>query len=238
MNMKFLCVVVATFAMASAEYSGGLKDALDIYRECSKSEGFSPCLKKKAIGVLDRLGRMQQFNFGEGVSIVHEPQTAPVESIEQLEANLPRALDAKDAALSDIALNKVSQLLGTSNIQISLSRFIEDDSSEMVEESRKKKGGKKGMMGDIGMLIAAKLAAILPLKIALIFFIAKKALIIAKIALLISGALAIKKLLASKGGSGGHGGGSSGWQSSGGGWDKRSMEEAQNLAYNAYKPQQ
>lgn len=105
------------------------------------------------------------------------------------------------------------------------------------------------MMGGMMMGIAAKMAALVPLAIAGLFLLAGKALITAKIALLISGIIALKKLFAAKqgGGGGGHGGGGwqsggggggGGWQSSGGGWDKRSYQEAQaqNLAYNAFSP--
>lgn len=90
------------------------------------------------------------------------------------------------------------------------------------------------------MGLAAKMAALIPIAIAGLFLLAGKALITAKIALLISGIIALKKLFASKGGSGGgghggwqSGGGGGGWQSSGGGWDKRSLD-AQKLAYKAY----
>ncbi|KAG5876227.1 hypothetical protein JTB14_011670 [Gonioctena quinquepunctata] len=140
-----------------------------------------------------------------------------------------------------------------------------------IEEGRKKSGGggggskgggggkKKGMgmMGMMMMGIGAKMAALVPLAIGGLFLLALKAFIIAKIALLLSGIIAVKKLLGSKqgaGGSGGHssgghssggwqsssdggGGHGGGWQSSGGGWDKRSLDEAQNLAYKAHVPQ-
>lgn len=89
------------------------------------------------------------------------------------------------------------------------------------------------------MGIAAKMAALVPVAIAGLFLLAGKALITAKIALLISGIIALKKLLAKKehGGGGGGGHGHGGWQSSGGGWDKRSFDEAQKLAYKGYAPQ-
>lgn len=120
------------------------------------------------------------------------------------------------------------------------------------------KGGKKGMMEGMMMLIGAKLAALIPLSIGVILFIAKKALITAKIALLISGIIAFQKLFGNKkmgmggsghgesgggisswlpggGGSGWQaGGGGGGWQSGGGGYDRRSSNEAQTLVYNAY----
>lgn len=101
----------------------------------------------------------------------------------------------------------------------------------------------KKMMGMMMMGVAAKMAGFIPLALAGLFLLAGKALIIAKIALMLSGILAIKKLLASKngGGGGGHSGGhGGGWQSSGGGgggWDRRSYEEAQKLAYKAYAQQ-
>lgn len=108
-----------------------------------------------------------------------------------------------------------------------------------------------GMMGGMMMGMAAKMAALIPIAIAGLFLLAGKALITAKIALLISGIIALKKLLSSKnsGGGGGHGGGwqsggggGGGWQSSGGGggWDKRSLNDvqvAQKLAYKAYTGQ-
>lgn len=104
----------------------------------------------------------------------------------------------------------------------------------------------KGMMGGMMMGMMAKMAALIPVAIAGLFLLAGKALITAKIALLIAGIIAIKKLFGSKngggGGGGGHGGwsagggGGGGWQSSGGGWDKRSFEESQKLAYKAYIP--
>lgn len=99
------------------------------------------------------------------------------------------------------------------------------------------------MMGGMMMGLAAKMIAMVPVAIAGLFLLAGKALITAKIALLISGIIAIKKLFAAKHSSGGghgwqassgHGGG--GWQSSGGGWDKRSLEESQQLAYKSQIP--
>lgn len=87
-------------------------------------------------------------------------------------------------------------------------------------------------MNGMMMGVAAKMAAMVPLAIAGLFLLAGKALITAKIALLISGIIALKKLLASKHSHGGHQSG--GWQ---GGWDRRSLSssaEAQKLAYKAY----
>lgn len=97
----------------------------------------------------------------------------------------------------------------------------------------------KKMMGMMMAGFAMKMAAMVPIAIAGLFLLAGKALITAKIALLLAGIIGLKKLLSQKGG-GGHESHSSGWSSGGGGsggWDRRSFEDeesAQNLAYRGY----
>lgn len=84
------------------------------------------------------------------------------------------------------------------------------------------------------MMGAMKAMTLIPLALGALFLLAGKALIIAKIALVLSLIITLKKLLSAKQEE-------HGWQSSGGhssgGWDRRSLEasEAHNLAYNAYK---
>lgn len=93
------------------------------------------------------------------------------------------------------------------------------------------------------MLIGAKLYILGSIAIAGLFLLAKKALIIGKIALLISGIIALKKLVASKHEHGGyevsvvHDSGHGGWHGGGGGWHRRS-QDAQDLAYNSYNQNQ
>lgn len=101
------------------------------------------------------------------------------------------------------------------------------------------------------MGMAMKMAAMVPMAMAGLYMLAGKALIVSKIALLLSGIMVLKKLLAQKqsgggssagwssGGSSGSGwsnGGGGGGSSSGGGWDKRSLEPSQDMAYQAYLP--
>lgn len=106
----------------------------------------------------------------------------------------------------------------------------------------------KKMMGMMMMGFVMKMAAMVPVAIAMLYVLAGKALIISKIALLLAGIIGIKKLLSSKQ-SGGGGGSSTGWQSSGsggggwqnsggggggsGGWDRRSSD-VHNIVYKGY----
>ncbi|XP_044755525.1 uncharacterized protein LOC123314342 [Coccinella septempunctata] len=243
--MKYLCVFVL-IALASAVSASedtfenaGVRVALKLYDDCTKSDGFSPCLKKKALTFLDRLGRMQKLNLAEGVTVtrVQNDTLEPPISEEQLEKSLPRGADAQDQVLNSMLLDKVSRMLSSRSIQVTLPKFKASDFT--LEEGRGKK--MKGMLGGMMMGIVAKMAALIPVAIAGLFLLAGKALITAKIALLLSGIIALKKLVAAKqsGGHGHSGGHSSGWQSSGGGWDKRSIDEineSQKQAYSAYAP--
>jgi len=82
----------------------------------------------------------------------------------------------------------------------------------------------KKMMGMMMMDLAAKAAALVPLAIGGLFLLAGKALIISKIALVMSLTIALKKLLSHKHG-GHHNEVHHGWQPSGGvgGWDTVSV---------------
>jgi uncharacterized membrane protein YgcG len=100
----------------------------------------------------------------------------------------------------------------------------------------------KKMMGKMMMMFGAmKVGLLMLLKIKGLFFLAKKALIIAKIALILSLAGVLRKMMGggSSDASGwSSGGSSSGWSSGGsssGGWNRRSVE-AQDLAYKAHRP--
>ena len=93
----------------------------------------------------------------------------------------------------------------------------------------------KKMMGMMMAGVGMKMAAMLPVAIAFLFVLSGKALLVAKVALVVAGIIALKKIMQNK-----HSGHSSGgWQSSGGGgWDRsiKFSPEAHRLAYNAYAP--
>lgn len=118
-------------------------------------------------------------------------------------------------------------------------------------------------MNGMMMLIGAKMSMLGAMAIGGLFLLAKKALITAKIALMLSAIIGLKKLFGNKGGGddtkvqdvwaspghggGGHGGGygggyggghGGGWGPSGGGggggWDKKSFNA---LPYSAHKPE-
>lgn len=126
--MKTVVLVLAFAVVALAQESfesTGIRLALKIYDDCSKSSGFSPCLKKKAITFLDRLSRMDHFSLAEGVMVTKSTQTTPETTLteEQLENTLPRASDAQDEALTNILLDKVSKFVGSRTIEVTIPKL-------------------------------------------------------------------------------------------------------------------
>lgn len=127
----FVCAAAAVSALDGFD-SAGLRLALKVYEDCSKTDGFSPCFKKKALTFLDRLGRMDKLSLTDGVTIMRANDT-PVQdtpiSEDQLESSLPRAADARDDALNTMLLDKVSNLVSSRTLQISMPKISADDFS-------------------------------------------------------------------------------------------------------------
>ncbi|KXJ77474.1 hypothetical protein RP20_CCG007124 [Aedes albopictus] len=247
--LRSVCAVVVLSAVVlgatSEDYqSQGLRAIVRVYDECSKAEaGFTPCLKKRAITFIDRLSRVDALTVGD-MKIVRNERSLGLEGTKpmteaELEQSLPRGLEARDEALTNILLEKIAGVFSSRTIQISLPKLSSDELGRGLEEGR---GKMKKMMSMMMMGFMMKMAAMVPVAIAGLYLLAGKALIVSKIALLLAGIIGLKKLVASKQQSGG-GGWSSGGSGHGGGWDRRSADvaaaaAAQNLAYNGYTKNQ
>lgn len=134
--LKNTCVFVllaVTIASVTANEdtfeNAGVRVALKLYEDCTKSDGFSPCLKKKALTFLDRLGRMQKLSLADGVTVtrVQNDTLEPPISEEQLEKSLPRGADAQDQILNSMLLDKVSRVLSSRSVQVTLPKFTASD---------------------------------------------------------------------------------------------------------------
>ncbi|XP_055616363.1 uncharacterized protein LOC129762274 [Toxorhynchites rutilus septentrionalis] len=246
--LRFVCatVVLSTVVLGSTEeyQSPGLRAISRVYDECSKAEnGFTPCLKKRALTFIDRLSRVDSLSLGD-MKIVRNERAAPIESKpltdNELEQSLPRGLEARDEALNNMLLDKIAGVFSSRTVQISLPKLSSDELGRGLEEGR---GKMKKMMSMMIMGFMMKMAAMVPVAIAGLYILAGKALIVSKIALLLAGIIGLKKLVASKQSGGGGGGWSSGGSGHGGGWDRRSADlaaanMAQNMAYNSYAKNQ
>ncbi|XP_052898559.1 uncharacterized protein LOC128305212 [Anopheles moucheti] len=241
MRIVFAVVMLVGVVAASTEdyQSQSLRAIVRVYDECSKAEtGFTPCLKKRAITFIDRLSRVDALALGDLKIVRNErsatEQTKPLTEAE-LEQSLPRGLEARDEALTNMLLEKVAGIFSSRTVQVTLPKLSSEELGRGLEEGR---GKMKKMMSMMIMGFMMKMAAMVPVAIAGLYLLAGKALIVSKIALLLAGIIGLKKLVASKQQHG------SGWSSGGsghGGWDRRSADAAaiaQNMAYSAYAKNQ
>ncbi|XP_017891515.1 uncharacterized protein LOC108631856 [Ceratina calcarata] len=214
-----------------------------VYEDCQhRNIAISPCLKKKAIAFFERLGGMPTLLLSENLELVKVADEIPKRSVAEMEASLGRTVSSKDEILNEILFDRIASLLNSFNIQIRLPRTTPGELKTGMEEGR---GKMKKMMGMMMMGVAMKMAALIPIALGVLFLLAGKALIISKIALVLSLIIGLKKLLAQKHSHHEH----SSWQpSGGGGWDRslknvlgstepstteQIREYAQSLAYSA-----
>ncbi|XP_030034235.2 uncharacterized protein LOC115450374 [Manduca sexta] len=234
--------------------------------DCLRKESTS-CLKYKFFSYVDKMiGQKDNFALTEGVTVV---KTSDVR-----ETGAPRSLDPISRLKSYFDTHSLRvEVKGADVIDAvssagraledTVSSFVEDN--EVSEEGRGKKKKAAKILGPLMAALALKMMALMPLAIGAIALIAGKALLIGKLALVLSAIIGLKKLLSQQkhvtyevvahphhtsshtsshdyGGTSGYGSDSGGYSSSGGGGGGHSSGwgrslEAQNLAYNAQKPQ-
>ncbi|XP_066146143.1 keratin, type I cytoskeletal 10-like [Euwallacea fornicatus] len=153
-----ICIISAFANDGVNTYTGSLREVLNLYVECSHSEGLSPCLKMKALDLIDRVSRMQKIFLMDGVVINGQTEEVPnAPTLEEEEKNLPRALDAKNQALSSMLFTKIARMIGSKTIEVSLPKLIEsargkhqDDKFEELNGLFDKFGGDEGGHGGGG----------------------------------------------------------------------------------------
>ncbi|XP_030768084.1 uncharacterized protein LOC115891681 [Sitophilus oryzae] len=229
---------VAPRSEDSYSYMNDLRYVYKVYQQCAGQDMF-PCLKLKLVTALDRVSRSVNVELIDGVTFVKDPQapetTEQPKTEAEIEANLPRSLNEKDDALSNLIFQKVGSFLESHSLQVKLPSSSDIARSFSGEEGR----GKKNKKGSSMMLLPLILGGTLvPLALGALALLAGKALIVSKLALVLAGIIGLKKLL-----SGSHGHQESGHvevvsSGHGGGWGRSyDKEEAARLAYQAYDPE-
>lgn len=183
---------------------GSDNDLMDsIYSDCLRKDSVS-CVKYKLFSFVDKMiGARDQFALTEGVTVVKVPGAE--------QEGAPRSINADDSVES-LILSRVQNFLQSHTIKVELKgadvvsavastgRAIEDASESIFGddeqgESRGKKKKAAKILGPLIAMIALKAAALLPLLLGAIALIAGKALLIGKIALVLSAVIGLKKLL-------------------------------------------
>ncbi|KOC70944.1 hypothetical protein WH47_04930 [Habropoda laboriosa] len=238
-----------------------------IYSDCLKKESMN-CIKYKVFSYVDKmLADKEDITLTDGITVVKTSNA---------EEGAPRSIESSD--LDTLLFDRLGRFLRTHTVKVDLKgtdilgaiesagRSFEDFTDNAVESRGKKKKAQK-ILGPLLMALALKAAALLPLALGAIAAIAGKALLVGKIALVISAIIGLKKLLSSSGkhvtyevvshphhssshvvshdeghGGGGYGGGGADYGGgysggSGHGWARSLPQDAHELAYRAHQPQ-
>lgn len=242
----------------------------DIYSDCFRKDS-ATCFKLKLFSLIDRLSLQEKpYVLTEGFTVV---KTAGAEK-----DGAPRSLTG-DESLESLILSRVQSFLDTHTLKFELQgsdvvnavsstgRALEDATDGLLgdEEGRGKKKKASKILGPLLAAVALKAAALLPLVLGAIALIAGKALLVGKLALVLSAIIGLKKLLSQQkhvtyevvahphhssshssghteysGAAGSSGYGDAGYASSSsgthGGWGR--AIDAQEQAYAAQRPQQ
>ncbi|XP_003401370.1 uncharacterized protein LOC126924412 [Bombus affinis] len=261
-----LPVLVA--ALPANDKPGNENDLMaTIYSDCLKKESIN-CIKYKVFSYVDKmLIDKEDITLTDGITVVKTSNA---------EEGAPRSIESSD--LDTLLFDRLGRFLRTHSVKVDLKgtdilgaiesagRSFEDFTDNAVESRGKKKKAQK-ILGPLMMALALKAAALLPLALGAIAAIAGKALLVGKIALVISAIIGLKKLLSSSGGKhvtyevvshphhssshivshddghgGGYGGGGADYGggysgSSGHGWARSLPQDAHELAYRAHQPQ-
>lgn len=127
-------LLTTTFAKEDLSY----KYLTKVYDECQKSDAILPCLKKKAILFFDRAARMETIPLLDGVDVVKVSKTdenVPI-SENEIDAALPRNLQDKNEALTQMLWDKVASFANSRTIQLALPKMTGAELNRGVEEGK------------------------------------------------------------------------------------------------------
>lgn len=141
--MKFaICAIVALFVVSSSAedvYNQGTRALIRVYDECNKAEfGLTSCLKKKAITFIDRVARLDSLAVNEGFKIVKNKNASEMKVISEneLEKTLPRGLEDRDEALTEMLVEKVATFVNGRTVQIEMPKMSTEELGRGLEEGR------------------------------------------------------------------------------------------------------
>lgn len=171
-----------------------------MYTECEESEDFLKCLKMQAVRIGERALKIPNLKLIDGISIIQKYPTLTSRSYNEININENngdmRHLTSK--SLDQKILSIVNEFLQNHQFQINIPKLLNSETgkgSRLIEEGRKKM---KKFYGPFMAAIALK-GGILAMAYHSIAIVAGKALIIGKIALIISAIIGLKKLVTPEG---------------------------------------
>lgn len=174
-------LVTVTVSTAENDSFSGLRMMKRLYDQCENKPDMWKCFKIQALKVADRALQSRSFGLVDGVSVVKE---ASARSFQPVGINSEKLEMLPSGQIDNLLLQTITRFLDTHSVEVNVPKLI--------EEGRGKKG--KGFMGPLLALVAIK-GTFLAMAYKAIAAMAGTALIVGKIALVLSAVLGLKKLL-------------------------------------------
>lgn len=135
--LSIVCTVFLCFSVFPSQSfdlpSAGAKTIHRLYLECARADdGFSPCLKKRAITFVDRLTNMETLPLAEGLQVVKTGVPVALKSVEDLSST--RSLQERDLELTNMLIERVANYLNTRTMEITFPPITSDELGRSVEE--------------------------------------------------------------------------------------------------------
>lgn len=192
-----LVALVANTSVASSPAESAFRAMKKIYNVCENSDEMFKCMKVQALKLTDRALKLPTIKITDGLSIIKKDEAdSDSRSMNQVEFDNETVMDLPSAQVDDMIVERVNKFMDSHQVAVNVPRLLTSaETPRLVEEGRKKM---KKMMGPFIAALALK-GGILTMVYHSIAIVAGKALIIGKIALVISAIIGLKKLVTPEG---------------------------------------
>ncbi|KFB38742.1 AGAP004134-PA-like protein [Anopheles sinensis] len=202
-SLKAVCVVVCVLAVAGRGYAAEdstVRALRKVYSLCEDSDELVKCIKVQALKLTDRALKLPSIKLLDGMSLVRKAD-AEVTGTRALNEPTPSEQELNQlpsAKVDELLFQRAQRFMDGHQLQLNVPRMLvagQQETGRLVEEGRKKM---KKYLGPFLAAMAIK-GGILTMVYHSIAIVAGKALIIGKIALVISAIIGLKKLVTPEG---------------------------------------
>lgn len=203
-SCKVICSVVCLIMLvqfnetSSSPAESAFRAMKKIYNVCESSNELFKCMKIQALKLTDRALKVSNIKLMEGLSIVKKSDATEFDarSMSLNDASDNEIMSLPTDKIDEMIADRVSKFTGSYQLNLNVPRMISsEETPRLVEEGRKKM---KKYLGPFMAAMAIK-GGILTMVYHSIAIVAGKALIIGKIALVISAIIGLKKLVTPEG---------------------------------------
>jgi len=193
-SILIVCFVHFTVA-SSSPAENAFRAMKKMYNVCENSEQLFKCMKVQAIKLTDRALKLTNIQITDGLSIVKK-EDVESRSMGHNEIDSEAYMSFSSEKVNEMIIDRVNKFMDSHQVSVNVPRMLESsETPRLVEEGRKKM---KKYLGPFIAALAIK-GGILTMVYHSIAIVAGKALIIGKIALVISAIIGLKKLVTPEG---------------------------------------